>query len=623
MKLCRLRIHNYRSIGDLEFEVPEMLVLVGPNNHGKSNILRAIEFGLSTSSKPEPEDFFSCRPPGDDELWVEMAFDRLTEQERTTFEKYLRHDGSICIRKTARLQDDNTIEIRYNGYVREPEQWWLKGSAFERLSNREQLERESQQVPELRPLLEGGGRISRQRVEEFQREYIQQHRGELSFTEELENGPLLGQRNVGGGVLPEFFLIPAVRDLSDEIKVKATTAFGRLLQRAVKEMAERDERFVDARNRLRELVDDLNARPEEPAETASELARLEDALASELVPWDVRVLIEVTPPELEKVFELGTRLHLDDGLKTPAERKGHGLQRAVLFALVRTWAKALRPIAEPQATSPRRSSESIFFAIEEPELFLHPHAQRQLLTSLAEMAAAPDHQVFLSTHSTHFVDLEHYQRLAIVTKPNPTHGTQVRQCMKDLFAGPDEGDRKRRFHMASWINPDRGELFFARKVILVEGETEKAVLPFLARKLDCWDPNASVIDCGSKHNLPLYIELLNAFKIPYCVIHDEDPLPDPIPADWTEDRRKAKRRTYEVNRTISEVVDADLGAVEMFLPDFETVGGIPAGQAEKKGKALAALDHFEPLDTAAIPPRVAQAVRNAYRVPTTEGGVSE
>jgi len=614
MKLRQLRIHNYRSIKDLELEVPDMLVLVGPNNHGKSNILRAIEFGLSTSVKPHPEDFFLCRPQDDRDLWVEMTFDRLTEQEKTTFRKYLRHDDTIRIRKTARLQDDDNVDIQYNGYVQEPDQWWLKSSAFERLSNREQLEQEAQKVAQLRPLLETSGRITRQRVEDFQREYIEQHRHELSFTEVLESAPLLGQRNVGGGVLPEFFLIPAVRDLSEEIKVRTTTVFGRLLQRAVKEMAERDERFVEARMRLQRLLDDLNARPKGSEEPASELARLEETLASELNSWGVGVTIEVTPPELEKVFELGTRLHVDDGLKTPAERKGHGLQRAVMFALVRAWAKSLRPSVESETSAPRLSSDSVFFAIEEPELFLHPHAQRQLMASLADIAAAENHQVLISTHSTHFIDLEHYRRVAIVTKPSPEQGTQVKQCTRELFAGQDADDRKRRFHMAAWVNPDRGELFFARKVVLVEGEAEKAVLPFLASKLGCFDPNVSVIDCGGKYNLPLYIEILNTFAIPYLVIHDKDPLPDPIPDDWREEKRAAKRRTFQMNETIRNLVDASLGEVEMLEPDFETVAGIPKSQAEKEGKALAAVDHFERMNAEVVPERIAEVVRKAYGV---------
>ena len=619
MKLCRLRVHNYRSIRDIDLDVPDMLVLLGPNNHGKSNILRSLEFGLSTSAKPEPADFFCFRQEDDSELWVEMTFCNLTPQERTTFQKYVRADGTLRIRKTARLGEGNTVEIAYNGYLQEPEQWWLKSSAWDRLSTREKIDAESRTVPELKTLLTSGGRITKQILEEFQGNYIERHREELSFTETLEEGPLLGQKNVAGGILPDFFLIPAVRDLTEEVKVKATTGFGRLLQRAVREMAQRDPRFVDLRNRFQDLIRELNARPESPA-WASELARLEALLTSELGSWGVQASIEVAPPELERVFELGAQLHLDDGVKTLAEKKGHGLQRAVIFALVRAWAKALRQASEPAETRPRQASGSVFFAIEEPELFLHPHAQRRLFASLAAISASPEHQVFLSTHSTHFVNLDRYRSVAVVTKPSASEGTQVRQCSRELFEGGDAEERKRRFHMASWINPDRGELFFARKVVLTEGETEKALLPFLADKLGCFDPDITVIDCGGKHNLPLYIEILNAFSVPYCVVHDEDPLPDPIPADWNEDKRKARRATFEMNDKIKSVVDTGLGSVEMLSPDFETVSGVSRSQAEKKGKALAALDHFAEKRTEEVPERLAECVRSAYRIRDAEGG---
>lgn len=174
--------------------------------------------------------------------------------------------------------------------------------------------------------------------------------------------------------------------------------------------------------------------------------------------------------------------------------------------------------------------------------------------------------------------------------------------------------------MASWINPDRGELFFARKVVLVEGETEKAVLPFVARQLGCFEPSVTVIDCGSKHNLPLYMEILNAFGIQYCVIHDEDPLPQPIPKDWADEKRAAKTRTFELNQGIQGLVDAELGEVEMLRPDFETVAGIPKSQAEKKGKALAALDYFEQIGAEAVPKSIAEAVRKAYRLRSVGAG---
>jgi len=611
MKLCKLRIHNYRSIHDLELEVPEIFILLGPNNHGKSNIMRALEFGLSTSAKPEQDDFFHFHREDDCELWVEMTFNNLTPQERTTFRKYIRSDDKLRIRKTAHLNENRVIEIAYNGYIQEPEEWWLKSSAWERLSSRERVANEAESVPELENLLNQGGRITKQTVDEFQQRYIEQNYELLTLNEVMEEGPLLGQRNVAGGILPEFILVPAVRDLTDEVKVKTTTTFGRLLQRAVREMAERDPRFVELRNGLHSLISDLNARPDDSSQ-ASELARLEELLTSELASWGVRASIEVMPPEVEKIFELGTQLHLDDGVKTIAEKKGHGLQRAVIFALVRAWARVLRREEVTEGTRPRRASESIFFAIEEPELYLHPHAQRQLFRALKNIAASPQHQVFLSTHSTHFVDIEQYQSIAMVSRWSLQEGTQVRQCTRELFQGDDAAIRRRRFHMAYWINPDRSELFFARRVVLTEGETEKTILPFLAEKLDCFDPEVTVIDCGSKHNLPLYIEILNAFRIPYLVVHDEDPLPDPIPSDWTEDKHRGKQRTYKLNNEIRELVNYDIGEIEMLSPDFERLAGVSRTQGEKKGKALAALDHFADRAPEDIPVRLVEVVKKAY-----------
>lgn len=613
MKITHLAIHNYRSVQHVELEVPEMLVLLGPNNHGKSNILNALEFGLSTSAKPESSDFCAFRDSGDSTLWVEMTFAGLTAQEKVTFKKYVRNDDTVRIRKTATLDQSGGVSVTYRGYVQEPEEWWLKGSGLEKLATKDQVEKAAKDVPELQAALEGGGRFSKQRVQDFQQSYIEAHKADLKFSEVLEDGPLLGTKNVAGGVLPDFYLVPAIRDLSDETKTKGTSVFSRLLQRAVQEMAERDPGFAAVRKQLNELIAQLNTREQAKGQSPSQIAQLESALAGELGFWGVAVSIEVTPPEIEKILELGTQLHLDDGLKTLAERKGHGLQRAVIFALLRAWAKAVRPTAEEGAEAPRKASECAYFAIEEPELFLHPHAQRQLFQALKDLAASAEHQVFLCTHSTHFVDLDQYKSITICYKRDARSGTEARQCIEELFTGEDARDRKNRFHMAAWVNPDRGELFFAKRVILVEGETEKALLPFLAKTLGRFDPDVSVIDCGSKFNLALYIRILNAFRIPYLVIHDEDPLPDPIPGDWPDDKRKARRKVFNENTAIQEHVDPALGAIEVLSPDFEGVSGVSRTQAEKKGKPIAALDHFSTVPPGAVPKRLAEVLEKAYR----------
>jgi CRISPR-associated exonuclease Cas4 len=93
-------IHNFRSIRQCSFQLGSCVTLLGPNNHGKSNLLSALEFALSTGLKPTEEMFYALRET-DDPMWVEVTFKELTDQERTTFNKYCQSDGSLCIRKTA------------------------------------------------------------------------------------------------------------------------------------------------------------------------------------------------------------------------------------------------------------------------------------------------------------------------------------------------------------------------------------------------------------------------------------------------------------------------------------------------------------------------------------------
>ena len=618
MKIKHIHVHNFRSIKDLEMHCDPLMVLLGPNNHGKSNLLGAVEFALTPGDKPAEEDFFALRDSGDDALWVELVLGELTDQEKTTFHKYLRSDDSLKIRKQATLDVNASVTVGYRGYREEASEWWLKSTAVDNLIKREDVAKKAETIPQLRALIEEKGAITKKRVEQFQAAYVQEHMEELTFSEVLESSPLLGLKNVAGGVLPDFYLVPAVRDLSDETKITGTTTFGRLLQRAVQEMAARDKRFIELREKLDELVNSLNVGQNGCDERPAQLKQIEDTIGEELESWGVKVAIEVAPPELEKIFELGTQLHIDDGLRTLAQEKGHGLQRAVIFALLRAWAKALGSTSpEAPPSSARRASESVVFAIEEPELFLHPHAQRRLAAALRDIAGSLQHQVVLCTHSTHFVDLSRHKSIAIISKESTAQGTKARQCTTDLFAGEGAKEQKDRFHMAAWINPDRGEMFFARRVVLVEGETEAILLPYLTERMGCFDSDVSVIDCGSKHNLPLYVTLLKAFELPYCVVHDEDPLPDPIPDDWSADKTSGKRRTFALNKEIATMVEQPLGGLETLSPDFEGVAQVSKRQGEKRGKPLAALEHFKLLDAAALPERLREVVETIYRASST------
>jgi CRISPR-associated exonuclease Cas4 len=175
--------------------------------------------------------------------------------------------------------------------------------------------------------------------------------------------------------------------------------------------------------------------------------------------------------------------------------------------------------------------------------------------------------------------------------------------------------------MAHWVNPDRGEMFFAKKVVFVEGETEKTIIPYLADRLGCLDHEVSLVDCGSKFNLPLYMAIANAFCLEYLVIHDEDALPNPIPANWKEGRINDKECTNAFNSIIADSCDRKFGSVRVLSPDFESFAGVSKAQGDKKGKPIAALDYFGDLDE--VPPDVEALVRIVYATATRLGASNE
>ena len=546
MRISRVSISNFRSIRKLELELKPYVVIIGPNNHGKSNILKALEFALTPSYKPSPDDFFKDSEKQESELYVELTFTELTEQEKKTFEKYLLEDESVRIRKTGKINEDGKVEVFYRGYV------------FS---------------------IEEGGTT-------------------------LEESNFLGRKNVAAGILPDFYLIPAVQDVTDELKIKTTARLGKLLSRILDDAIETDSSLSEAREHLERAAEKLTS-----GGPNSAIERVKQNLREELENWGVEVLVGIEPPSIGRLLEQGFKLELDDGVRTTADRKGHGLQRAVLFALLRAWVRALKHDSpkgdKSKEIKPRKKSESVVFAIEEPELYLHPQAQKMFANLLRQISAEENNQVFLTTHSPYFLKLEEYQEIVLVNKPDPASGTLAHQVTGEMFAGEGLEEKKKRFRLAHWINPDRSEMFFAKKVVFVEGETEKVVLPYIAHKINIYDPEVSIIDCGSKFNLPLYIEIANAFKLKYIVVHDEDPI-DP---NCSGDKCAQKRKTYEFNETIRNMIDPDLGSVEVLSPDIE---GVLGAAQRKGGKALAAIEKLESMTKDELPVRIVEVVRAIY-----------
>jgi hypothetical protein len=211
-----------------------------------------------------------------------------------------------------------------------------------------------------------------------------------------------------------------------------------------------------------------------------------------------------------------------------------------------------------------RGLSGLVLLIEEPELYLRPQAQRYLYRLLREFALAGN-QVIYSTHSPAFLNVARLDNLVFVERL-PQTGTRALQ--------PEPVSADEDFRVMTEFDAARSELFLARAVVLVEGLTEKLVLPFVFAALehDADRQGISIIECGGKPNLPLFARICRATGIPFVVVHDSD--------------RKASGRLAPAERALNALIADTAGGERTIVldPDFEAVAGL-AGHRRKPERA--------------------------------------
>jgi predicted ATP-dependent endonuclease of OLD family len=227
--------------------------------------------------------------------------------------------------------------------------------------------------------------------------------------------------------LPEVLYIEATKKISEEVKTseRSKSIYKKILEKIILKSIEDnldDSKIIEAFKKNRNQLEPLLKKGEDEEDKRFEIIKqIESNLLKNLNQniTTKSIEIKIFPPRLQDFFS-NTDIIINDGIESSIENKGDGLKRSLIFSLFITYSEYLKNKIKDKGIS---EDKPFLFLIEEPELYLHPQAQKSLRDILILISKYDP--VFYSTHSSNFVDISKYLSIGLTNKEPIETGTQI------------------------------------------------------------------------------------------------------------------------------------------------------------------------------------------------------
>lgn len=561
MEITKLRIENFRSIKKLELPLSTTTILVGANNAGKTAILEALRIALGRRWGTRGTGFteYDIHLPEDDSdpkqcgpAVIEIEF---RERQQGEWPAAVQDDLISVIQPDA--DNRSVITLRVSCGWDEVKQAYEPTWAFLNAARE--------------PMRGGQARVT-------------------------NTHPLFQYAPI--------FYMSALRDSGDEFTSRSQF-WGRLLKAVVvpEQVEARIKRVLDLVN-----TKILNSDPR-LAEIAENLQTLTTVAASES---DGDVQLRAVPFQTWDLLSRAEVIMRTDGNRPwlPLEKQGQGVQSLSVIFLFETFVRQLLDELYVEGSTP-------ILALEEPEAHLHPQAARTLWEHIKDLPG----QKLITTHSPYFVQSAPFRGIKVVrlgsdgtavtgldeeftATPVPStpelrafvaarpgryrhnvgsselvvKGKIEEQERRDLLAMFGDHDNRvaitaclatcaresqlfvddaKLLTLDEWARRVRGEIFFARKWLLVEGQSEYVLVQGLATLMgyDLNSHGVSIIDYRNNGSAGPFVALARALQIPWVALVDNDP-------QGESSKREIVNLGVDADTMAARVVQFDVGGLE-------------------------------------------------------------
>lgn len=559
MYLSKLRVKNYRSIDLLELTFHKgKNIIVGKNNAGKSNIVKAIDIVLGENSPAYNRyenitlnDFHNGNTEEDIFIWVQLERE---QNEQLLYDKMYKEAFGYYYHAVHK----NWGAPPYRYSLAESEN--NVSTFFENISTAMQISKDDENTytTYINP--------KKKTERPLEKEFENKNQFAFCFRAFVENDKVLKDIRffyredqssewimAFSAPIRNAFLQSAIihsfRDPSSELRINQWSWFGKLLRESIKpENTSLQDAFTQLEKASNSVFGEIQS-------------KLTDSKTQIAFPGTT-ISFQFNPGTKIDIYK-STLVYVDDGFKSLLQDKGSGIQSAVIIGLFDYYT---RNIAHRACS---------LLVIEEPELYLHPQARRVISNRLDDFLDKGKNQVIITTHSSEFITSAHEDVNIILVRK--------------------EGGKTKAYNTTFEHSKDRqillktqnAEMFFADKVILVEGG-DKYIFEAVCQDYgknnkhlgEHWlnDYNYSVIAVGGKGEFWKYAKKLNDLHIPFIIIADFDFLLRGLHEYFNkiEDKNLAQKHSTVMSKISSvpkeDVADNCETLIEQFINDMGREG---------------------------------------------------
>lgn len=483
MKINKIEVENFRLLKNFSIDLEnELSLVIGKNNTGKTSILSVLDKFINEKSKFSYDDFnIDFKNELEDLIKSADVTDEFPSKG-IKLKIYIEYTDTDDLSNVSRVlmdldPDNNNIVLGFEYTVSYDDFLKIKADygGFAASENAKNVKKKEYKPRELKDFL-------KQNLEAYFKTHKFSFEYDIVANRITETKPIdLLSENINLKDIISFKYISARRDVTNKEKENTLSKQTSSLYKKKEDNSDKTQATEDFKDQLSETDSTLSDIYKDLFKDV--IKKVQDFGGVKLNDTDIAIISTLQHRELLEGNT--TVVYTHDDHKLPEHYNGLGYMNLISMIF-----EIEILVQDFKRDKDKKPADINLLIIEEPEAHTHPQMQyvfiKNIKKLLGEGVKRDDGierplQYIITTHSSHIVadsDFDDIKYLKAITKNDVTA-----KNLKDLRAQYDADPKQYQF-LKQYLTISRAEIFFADKAILIEGDTERILIPTFMRKVD-------------------------------------------------------------------------------------------------------------------------------------------